>query len=139
MVPTLFRIRPLAVATVSRVKLPVATKRRNYKWCIIARTAGTDEEQYNTLLGVSKIIRLPRSSFAANFRCQETSWQPDYFAHPKYFHDPKHHLDNSLPPYLSQSKLSKPKPSNFSHSMVQNNAISHGFSHAHTRSSRGLG
>ena len=36
------------------------------------------------VLVVSKIIRLPRSSSAANFLCKETSWQPDYFAHPKY-------------------------------------------------------
>ena len=36
------------------------------------------------LVVVSKIIRSPRSRSAANFLCKETSWQPDYFAHPKY-------------------------------------------------------
>ena len=41
-------------------------------------------KRVGTVLGLSKIIRLPRSSNAANFRCEETSWQPDYFAHPKY-------------------------------------------------------
>ena len=36
-----------------------------------------------TILVVSKIIRSPRSSSAANFLCKETSWRSDYFARRK--------------------------------------------------------
>ena len=43
---------------------------------------------------MSKIIRLPRSLFTPKICSITTSWQPDYFAHPKYMQSPRDREEN---------------------------------------------